>query len=82
MTVLSWDADFYLTGNIYVLKQDVVFRYPNRNPENDLATRDHRLETIKNHDVRASVGYGSSVIDYVSVFFIILRIFISLKSFL
>lgn len=35
------------------MKQDGVFRYHNRNPDNDLTTRDHRLEKIKNDDVRA-----------------------------
>jgi hypothetical protein len=42
LTVPSWYADFYLTGNIYVVKQDGVFRYHNRNPDDDLTTRDHR----------------------------------------
>lgn len=52
LTVPSWYADYYLTGNIYVMKHDGVFRYHNRNPDNDLTTRDHRLEKIKNNDVR------------------------------
>ncbi len=52
LTVPSWYADFYLTGNIYIVKQDGVFRYHNRNPDDDLTTRDHRLEKIKNDDLR------------------------------
>ncbi|MCX9081097.1 MAG: hypothetical protein OIN83_02750 [Candidatus Methanoperedens sp.] len=53
LTVPSWYADYYLTGNIYIVKQDGVFRYHNRNPDGDLTTRDHRLEKVKNDDIRA-----------------------------
>ncbi|MCG7850724.1 MAG: hypothetical protein MIO93_16315, partial [ANME-2 cluster archaeon] len=52
LTVPSWCAEYYLTENIYVVKQDGVFRYHNRNPVSDLTTRDHRLELIKEGDVR------------------------------
>ncbi|MCX9081093.1 MAG: hypothetical protein OIN83_02730 [Candidatus Methanoperedens sp.] len=58
LRVPSWYADFYLTGNIYIVKQDGVFRYHNRNPDDDLATRDHRLEKIKNDDVRTFLRSG------------------------
>ncbi len=60
LTVPSWYADFYLTGNIYIVKQDGVFRYHNRNPDNELTTRDHRLEKIKNDDVRTFLRSGIS----------------------
>jgi len=34
------------------VKWDGVYRYHNRNPPDDLTTRDHRLELIKKGDVR------------------------------
>ncbi|MBW6519362.1 MAG: nitroreductase family protein [ANME-2 cluster archaeon] len=52
LTVPSWCAEYFLTENIYVVKQDGVFRYHNRNPGSDLTTRDHMLELIKEGDVR------------------------------
>jgi len=52
LTVPSWYADYYLTENIYVVNRDGVYRYHNRNPPDDLTTRDHRLELIKKDDVR------------------------------
>ena len=45
-------ADYYLTENIYVVNKDGVYRYHNRNPSDDLTPRDHRLELIKNGDMR------------------------------
>jgi hypothetical protein len=51
-TVPSWCAEYYLTGNIYVVDQDSVFRYHNCNPGSDLTARDHRLEQIRAGDVR------------------------------
>ena len=61
LTVPSWCAEYYLTGNIYVVDQDGVFRYHNRNPGSDLTTRDHRLERILTGDVRD--GLRSAVRD-------------------
>jgi hypothetical protein len=55
LTVPSWCAEYYLTENIYVVKKDGVFRYHNRNPGSDLTTRDHRLELIKEGDVRGKL---------------------------
>jgi hypothetical protein len=52
LTVPSWYADYYLTENIYVVNRDGVYRYHNRNPPDDLNTRDHRLELIKKGDVK------------------------------
>jgi hypothetical protein len=48
----SWCAEYYLTENIYVVDQDGVSRYHNRNPGSDLTTRDYRLELIRAGDVR------------------------------
>jgi hypothetical protein len=53
LTVPSWMADYYLTGKIYVVA-DKVSRYCNRVGTNK-ATRDHRLELVKNADVRTQV---------------------------
>jgi hypothetical protein len=53
LTVPSWSAEYYLTGRIYVVKQDGAFRYHNRKPPgNDLFTRDHRIELINPNDIR------------------------------
>lgn len=52
LTVPSAGASYYLTGTIYLINEDGVYRYHNRNPEKDLTTRDHRLERINTGDVR------------------------------
>jgi hypothetical protein len=52
LTVPSAGASYYLTGTIYLINEDGVYRYHNRNPEKDLTTRDHRLERIGSSDVR------------------------------
>ncbi len=52
LTVPSWYADYYLTENIYVVNRDGVYRYHNRNPSDDLTSRDHRLELIVKGDLR------------------------------
>ena len=57
----SWCAEYYLTENVYVVDQDGVSRYHNRNPGSDLTTRDHRLEHIRAGDVRD--GLRSAVRD-------------------
>ncbi len=40
------------------MKQDGVYRYHNRNPSNDLTSRDHRIELIKKGDVRDALRSG------------------------
>jgi hypothetical protein len=50
LTVPSWTASYFLTNRIYVVN-DRVWRYCNR-VGSDLTTRDHRLQLIKNSDVR------------------------------
>jgi hypothetical protein len=52
LTVPSAMAKYYLTGSIYLVNENGVYRYHNRNPDTDLNTRDHRLERINNDDVR------------------------------
>ena len=55
LSVPSALAEYFLTGRIYVVNQDGVFRYHNRNPDGDLKTRDHRVEKIAPDDVRNSL---------------------------
>jgi len=55
LTVPSAVARYYLTGTIYLVNENGVYRYHNRNPENDFSTRDHRLERIKSGDVRSDL---------------------------
>jgi len=52
LTVPSAMAKYYLTGTIYLLNEEGVYRYQNRNPRKDLKTIDHRLESINVTDVR------------------------------
>jgi hypothetical protein len=52
LTVPSAIARYFLTGTIYLVNENGVYRYHNRNPDTDLTTRDHRLERIKPDDVR------------------------------
>ncbi len=40
------------TCNVTVTNRDGVYRYNNRNPPDDMNTRDHRLELIKKGDMR------------------------------
>jgi hypothetical protein len=46
LTVPSAMATYYLTGNIYVVNETGVYRYLNRNPSTNMATRDHKLESL------------------------------------
>jgi hypothetical protein len=55
LTVPSAMASYYLTGTIYLVNENGVYRYHNRNPDTDLTTRDHRLERINSGDVRGSL---------------------------
>jgi hypothetical protein len=55
LTVPSAMAVYYLTKTIYLVNENGVYRYHNRNPDTDLSTRDHRLERINPGDVRKSL---------------------------
>ena len=55
LTVPSAMANYYLTGTIYLVNENGVYRYHNRNPDTDLTTRDHRMERINPGDVRDSL---------------------------
>lgn len=55
LTVPSAYANYYLTQRIYLVNENGVYRYHNRNPATDLTKRDHRIEQIKAADVRGSL---------------------------
>jgi len=55
LTVPSAAARYFLTESIYLVNENGVYRYHNRNPSTDLKTRDHRIERIKSGDVRSSL---------------------------
>jgi hypothetical protein len=56
LTVPSAYADYYLTGTIYLVSENGVYRYHNRLPPGtDLTTRDHRIEQVSSTDVRNSL---------------------------
>lgn len=52
LTVPSWKAEYFLTENIYIVDQNGVYRYHNRDKSGDMSTRDHRLEQVKTGDLR------------------------------
>ena len=47
LTVPSAWANYYLTRSIYLVNENGVFRYHNRNPDTNFFTRDHRLERVE-----------------------------------
>jgi len=55
LTVPSAFANYYLTQSIYLANENGVYRYHNRNPSTNMATRDHRIEQIKSADIRANL---------------------------
>jgi hypothetical protein len=60
LTVPSAMARYFLTGTIYLVNEDGVYRYHNRNPDTDLTTRDHRIERINTDDVRNNLRSAAS----------------------
>jgi hypothetical protein len=71
LTVPSAIARYYLTGTIYLVNENGVYRYHNRNPDTDLTTRDHRLERIKSGDVRDSLQSAVSGLSQASCYVIL-----------
>jgi hypothetical protein len=57
LTVPSAFANYYLTRSIYLVNGDGVYRYHNRNPITNTATRDHRIEPL----IAVSSGRGRSL---------------------
>jgi hypothetical protein len=56
LTVPSAWANYYLTRSIYLANENGVFRYHNRNPDTNMAGRDHRIEQIDS----SSAGRGGT----------------------
>ena len=56
LTVPSAWANYYLTRSIYLANENGVYRYHNRNPDTNHATKDHRLEQIDS----SSAGRGGT----------------------
>jgi hypothetical protein len=54
LTVPSAMANYYLTRGIYIVKEDGVYRYLNRNPATNTATKDHKIDPV----VAAADGRG------------------------
>ncbi len=52
LTVPSAMANYYLTRSIYLVNENGVYRYQNRNPVTNTSTRDHRLEQLSSADAR------------------------------
>ncbi len=46
LTVPSAYANYYLTRGIYVVEEDGVYRYLNRNPATNTTTKDHKIEAV------------------------------------
>jgi len=46
LTVPSAYANYYLTRSIYIVKEDGVYRYLNRNPPTNTGTKDHKVEMV------------------------------------
>jgi hypothetical protein len=71
LTVPSAIAEYYLTGTIYLVSQNGVYRYCNRNPSSDLTTRDHRIEPLSSGDVRSGLQSAVSSLPQASCYIII-----------
>jgi len=46
LTIPSAYANYYLTRSIYLVNENGVYRYHNRNPVTNTSTRDHRIEQL------------------------------------
>ena len=55
LTVASWNAKYYLTGRIYIVRSGSVDRYHMRQSSGDDSTRDHRIEQLISEDRRAQL---------------------------
>jgi len=71
LTVPSAIARYYLTGTIYLVNENGVYRYHNRKPDTDLTTRDHRIERISHDDVRDSLRSAVSGLSQAPCYFIL-----------
>lgn len=73
LTVPSALAGYFLTGRIYLVTGEGVYRYWNRLPPgNDLATQDHRLEPVLSGDWRSALRNASNRIPSTAPVYIVL----------
>lgn len=63
LSVASWNAKYYLTGRIYIVRSGSVDRYHMRQSSNDDGTRDHRLEQTISEDRRSQLRSAISRIS-------------------
>jgi hypothetical protein len=71
LTVPSAMAEYYLTGTIYLVNENGIYRYQNRNPSMDLTTRDHRIELVNASDVRDNLQAAVSGLPQAPCYIII-----------
>lgn len=72
LTVASAVANYYLTRRIYMVSQMGVHRYHMRTPPGDsLYTKDHRIETVTDTDVRESLQQSISGLPIAPVYFVL-----------
>jgi hypothetical protein len=71
LTVPSAMAEYYLTGTIYLVNENGVYRYQNRNPSTDLTTRDHRIELVNASDIRDNLQAAVSGLPQAPCYIII-----------
>jgi hypothetical protein len=69
LTVPSAWANYYLTRSIYLVNENGVYRYHNRNPSTNHTTRDHRIEqlgppVIRGRLLSADDGIGPQSTDF------------------
>ena len=55
LSVASWNAMYYLTGHVYIVKPGSVHRYHMRQLSGAINTRDHRTEEVTTEDRRVQL---------------------------
>ena len=71
LTVASWNAQYYLTGHIYIITSDSVFKFHMRNSSGETSSHDHRIELVKSGDCRSLLREASGRISQTApVYFI------------
>lgn len=55
LTVASWNAQYYLTGHIYIVKTDSVLGYHIRDTSGAISSKDHRIEILSETDCKSKL---------------------------
>ncbi len=71
LTVPSAVAGYYLTGMVYLVRDEGVDRYRNREPDGDMNTADHRLERVVTGDRRDDLRAASEAIPSTAPVYIV-----------